>query len=276
MVPAMLVLAVFAAVPVGVIVAYSFLGSEFSDIGSQLRFDHVRAVAESEIFWRLFARSWAMALAVCVTSLLIAVPVAHHIAYGARRPQLWLSLLLLPYLAGALPRILSLRTSFGVQGPLSDLISALGGPEEATRPLLFSTFGTLLGLLYAATPLTIFVLFVIFSRVDPRLLDASADLGASSWQRVRTVLLPMASRGLVAVCVVVGALSYGAYAEPALLGGGSGQMVGTVIGQRFLVHFEWAGGSALALVGAFAGLVFTTALALALLASHRAWRIVRG
>lgn len=253
--PATLWIVIFVLLPIAMMGIYSVFGTVRNELGA-FTLEHVQAVAESTVFQQMFLRTLGITILVTVLSVILALPVAYHLAVRSRRAPLLLTLLLLPYLVGYLPRLLSLRLLLGADGLLGSLVSQVGLSSDIVRPLLFTMTGTVIGLVYVQLPVMIILSYLAIDRLDRRLLDAAADLGASSARAFFTVVLPNARVGIAAGAVLVGAATYGAYIEPALLGGASGQLAGNVIAQRFVVFFDWGRGSALAMASLVVIIVF--------------------
>ena len=88
--------------------------------------------------------------------------------------------------------------------------------------------GVAIGIVYTYLPLMILPLYVTLERIDPALLAAASDLGASPWRVLRRVVLPLATPGIVAGCILVGIPATGEYVIPQILGGDSTLMFGNV------------------------------------------------
>ena len=127
--------------------------------------------------------------------------------------------------------------------------SSTGCTSRATRPgILYTPTAIAIGIVYSYLPLMILPLFVALERIDPSLLDAASDLGASGHRVFRRVVLPLAAPGIVAGCILVGVPATGEYMIPAILGGGKTLMVGNVIADQFLKIGDYPFGSALAMM----------------------------
>ena len=56
-------------------------------------------------------------------------------------------------------------------------------------------------------------MFAVMSRFDPAWEEAARDLGASTWQTIRLVIIPVLAPGLVAVALFGFTLSYDEFAR---------------------------------------------------------------
>ena len=149
-----------------------------------------------------FERSLALALIVMGLTVLIAL--AAGLAF--RRKFLGATVLFYLTIAGLIvPSILislGIGLMFNVAGlPPAWWSSALGAHLTWTLP-----FGVL-------------IMFAVFNRFDRRLEEAARDLGASSWQSLRYVVLPLIAPSLVGVALFGFSLSYDEFARTIMAAG---------------------------------------------------------
>jgi putative spermidine/putrescine transport system permease protein len=93
--------------------------------------------------------------------------------------------------------------------------------------VLFTTLGLPKGLLSSGVgahltwtlPVGVLVMFSVFARFDQRLEEAAIDAGASGWQCVREVLVPVLAPSLVGVAVLGLTLSYDEFSRSVLVMG---------------------------------------------------------
>jgi spermidine/putrescine transport system permease protein len=108
----------------------------------------------------------------------------------------------------------------------------------------------------------VLAIYASLSRLDPALLEQSADLGASPVSTFLRITLPLTLPGVAAGSAFVFVLSIGNFITPDLLGGGRRLMVGNLIYKQFLSARDWPFGSALAflLIAIMMLLLFAQAL----------------
>lgn len=97
-------------------------------------------------------------------------------------------------------------------------------------------------------------------KIDSRLLEASADLGASRWVTIRRVVLPISLPGIIAGFFLVFIPAFGEFAIPEFLGGSKNLFWGNVIVAKFLDSRDWQSGAAIT----YSGLLFPALVAVAL------------
>lgn len=200
----------------------------------------------TENFQRLFTdpvyvgvalRTLGVAVAVTLICLILAIPVSLLMARVAspRWQPLLVALMLTPLWASYLVKVYAWRVIFSPEGGV--LESTLGFSPG------FGWLAVILVLTYLWLPYMILPVYVGMQNVPQSLLDASSDLGASSWRTFRSVLLPMVFPALVAGSVFTFSLSLGDYITVQLVGG-KAQMLGNVVYQSFSTDLPFAAAAA--------------------------------
>jgi len=176
----------------------------------------------------IIGRTLAMAAIVTVTDAVLALPFAYYMARVAsgRVRQLLFTAVLLPLWASYLARVYAWIVILQKGGTLSWLFQKAGlgavniGYTNTAMWLVFS---------YIWLPFMIVPVYGAFERIPDSLIEASGDLGARSWQTLRSVLLPLAAPGVVAGSIFTFSLTLGDFITPLLVGGASSNFIGNVI-----------------------------------------------
>ena len=250
-IPAWLFFLLFFAIPVLLIVWYSFgyKPDIFQVIATdQLSFDRYTE-SFSATFRDVFSGTLRISIVGTILCLLIGFPFAYWLA--VKVPSRWRGLLLgltiVPFWTNFLVRTLGWLILLQPKGPLSGIMQDLhliGGPLD----VLDTREAVQLGVVYNYLPLMIFPLFVALDRLDPALREASKDLGANRWKTFRQVTLPLSMPGVVAGLLLVFIPLTGDYITAAVLGGAKGNMVGALVASQFNTAQNWALGSAMAVI----------------------------
>ena len=147
-----------------------------------------------------FGRS--IALAAVVSLLTVVISVAAGLAFRRRFPGSGL----LFYLAVASLVMPSLLVGFGI---------GLGFKALGLKADLFTS--ALSAQLTWTLPFGLFAMFAVVNRFNRAYEEAANDLGASPWQRLRHVTLPILLPGIVGVAMGAFTLSYDEYARTTLV-----------------------------------------------------------
>ena len=180
-----------------------------------------------------FLRSFLYAFIATVACVLLGFPLAYAIAHKAGR---WKNLMLIaviaPFFTSFLVRTLSWKFLLGDTSFIVNTLNAIPFVPEDTR-LLATPFAVITGLTYNFLPFMVLPLYASLEKVDPRLMEAGADLYASPFTTFRKVTLPLSLPGLVAGTLLTFIPAAGDYINAELLGNPQTQMIGNVIQNLF-------------------------------------------
>jgi spermidine/putrescine transport system permease protein len=244
--PALLWWAGLLVLPVGLVLAYSFFQRGiYGGVVYDWTLDNYRRAFDG-LYLRILWFSVRVAVEATLVSLLIGFPVAYFIA---TRPPRWrtvlLVLVILPFWTSLLIRTYAWMVLLNDTGLVNRVLREAGLVDSPVR-LLYNEFAIVVGMVSTYLPLMILPIYAAIERLGPELGEAAADLGASAWKRLWTVLVPLTLPGIAAGCIFVFVPSLGNFLIPDLLGGGQRQMVGNLIQGQFLEARDWPFGSTLA------------------------------
>ena len=193
------------------------------------------------IFWR----SVLMALGATIGTLLVGFPVAWALvrAVPARFRGAFLLLVTLPLWTSVLVKLYAWVFLLRSGGLLFRVLEFMGSDSPG---LLYTTTAVAIGQLYVELPYMILPIYASLERIDPSLIDAAHDLGATPAKALWRVIIPLAAPGIVAGCVLVFVPALGSVLVPDLLGGAKTAWVGTLITSQFSTARDPAFGSAMA------------------------------
>lgn len=196
--------------------------------------------ARAAAFWNTLVLAPAGALA----CLLIAYPVAYYLALRVlpQRRLLLVALIIIPFWTSLLIRTYAWMYILGGRG-IPALLELVGLPDVR---LINTSGAVLLGIVYGYLPLMILPIYISLERLDRRLLEASADLGATPFSTFFSVTLRLSLPGMMTGFSLVLILLLGEYLIPTLLGGGKVFFLGNALVDLFLQSRNWPFGSAIA------------------------------
>jgi spermidine/putrescine transport system permease protein len=179
--------------------------------------------------------------------LVIGYPFAYYLATKVGRNRtLLLLLVIVPFWTSLLIRTYAWVIILGEQGPLSELLQQV---RLLSNPLniLYTPSAVWVGVVYDYLPLMVFPLYVALERLDPRLAEASRDLGVGRWGTFRRVTLPLSLPGVMTGCLLTFIPMMGEYVVPEILGGAKSFLVGSLVANQILTAVDWPFGAAIAL-----------------------------
>lgn len=246
--PAGLWLGLFFILPLLIIIAYSFMQrGVYGELVYSFTIDNYLRLIDPLYTQTLWRSVWIASLTTLI-SLVTGFPVAWYIAQKSdRTKKILLALLILPFWTNFLVRTYSWIFILRTEGLLNNTLISLGIVDHPIE-ILFTQVAVIIGLVYTYLPFMILPIYVSIEKLDKSLLDASIDLGATSIQSFRNIVLPLTKVGIISGCVLVFVPALGAYITPDLLGGAKNLMIGNLIQIQFLSARDWPFGSALSLV----------------------------
>ena len=187
--------------------------------------DNYRQIWDIPVYRTIAFRTIGIAALVTVVDAVIAFPIALFMAKVAspRGRRLLVIAVLMPLWASYLVKAYAWRGMFSQGG----LIDWAGAPFGIQSPG-YGLTATAITLAYLWLPYMVLPIFAGLERVPDSLLEASGDLGASSFTTLRRVVLPMAFPAIVAGSIFTFSLSLGDYIAVQIVGGTS-QLLGNVI-----------------------------------------------
>ncbi len=234
-------------IPLGIIVLYSFMTrGTYGGQGSPLTIESYQRLFDP-LYLSILLRSFWIAGISTAISLLFGFPLALFIATAAKHRGAYLNLVMLPFWTSFLVRTYAWMFLLRDTGLINTVLQSFGVIGEPI-PMLYNDAAVVLGLVYGYLPFMVLPIYSTLEKVDPALLEAAADLGATPWVALWKVIVPLAMPGIVAGSVLVFIPCLGAYLTPDLLGGGKSIMIGNIVQNQFTSARDWPFGSALSLV----------------------------
>jgi putrescine transport system permease protein len=222
-----------------------------------LNFGNYRFITEDALYVRTYLASIQYAAITTVLCLAIGYPFAYFMARARTSVQpVLLMLVMLPFWTSFLLRVYAWRALLTDGGVVADTMVGLGldtvlvqlGWINTPGRLMFTPFSLVLGMVYTYLPFMILPLYGNLVKMDMRLLEAAADLGATPWTAFWKVTVPLSKAGIIAGSMLVFIPCVGEFVIPELLGGPETLMIGRVLWDEFFSNNDWPMASSLAVV----------------------------
>jgi putrescine transport system permease protein len=222
-----------------------------------IKFSNYAFLAQDSLYFRAYAHSLEFAAVTTLVCLAIGYPFAYFMARARSsiQPAL-LMLVMLPFWTSFLLRVYAWKGLLSENGLVADLLIGLhldkllllaGLIDEPAR-LMNTPFSLMVGMVYSYLPFMILPLYANLAKMDLRLLEAAADLGATPWVAFWKVTVPLSKAGIIAGAMLVFIPCVGEYVIPELLGGPGTLMIGRVIWDEFFSNNDWPMASTVAVV----------------------------
>ena len=201
---------------------------------------------------RTYLSTLKFSLITWAVTLGVGFSVAYFLAFHIRSALLQTTLFVVctvPFWTSNVIRMISWIPLLGRNGLVNDALMASGAVDSPVEWLLFSDFSVVLAFVHLYTMFMIVPIFNSMMRIDRSLLEAARDAGASGWQTVRHVVLPLCRTGIAIGSIFVVALVMGDFVTIGVMGGQQIASVGKVIQtQASVLQFPAAAANAVVLL----------------------------
>ncbi|MEL6570899.1 MAG: ABC transporter permease [Pseudomonadota bacterium] len=248
--PLSLVLLIFLVAPITMILVVSFWGATEYSIYPAFEFDNYQYLFGSEVTYRVFLNTFKYAFITWIFTLLIGFTVAYYLAFHIRSLTWQIALFLLctiPFLTSNIIRMISWIPFLGRNGIANSTLISLGVIDEPLDWLLFSDFSVILAFVHLYTLFMVVPIFNTMMRIDKSLIEAAADAGATGWQTLRYVIIPLTKPGIMIGTIFVVALVMGDFITVRFMSGSQSANVGRMI-QNDIGLLQYPSASATAVV----------------------------
>jgi spermidine/putrescine transport system permease protein len=258
------VLVLFA---LAIVLMLGFRINDGSLLGTGFTLSNLASAASDPLYALVLLRSLAIAGLVTLATVVTAYPVAYYLAFHAGpRRGLLLFLVTLPFWTSYLLRVFAWKIVLAYNGVLNSALLGTGLTSEPILAFLNTPAAVVVTLAHAYAAFAILPIYVALETIPRSLLEAASDLGARPLARFRRVVLPLSMPGVLSAALVVFVPTVGDYVTPALVGGPSSTMIGSIIQAQFGKANDWPFGAA---VSTLVMLVITAVILLAALAGRR-------
>jgi putative spermidine/putrescine transport system permease protein len=190
---------------------------------------------------------------VWLITLVVGFTVAYFLAFHVRSKtwQIALSLLCtIPFWTSNVIRMIAWIPLLGRNGLVNSGLMATGITKEPVEWLLYSEFAIVLALVHLFTFFMIVPIFNSMMRIDRRLLEAAYDAGATGWQTLWNIIIPLCKPGIVIGSIFVITIVMGDFITIGVMGGQQVAAAGKIIEVRLnALQFPAAAANSVILLG---------------------------
>ena len=233
----------FLGIPGILVIGYSFMTYTFYDVGMPWTLQNYLDLLNAKQYGKLFAKTFAVGIAVTIGALLLASPFSYYVARiaGRRLSVLLLLLSVLPLWMNVVIRNYSWIAVVTGNGVLHNILSALGLP---TFDILYTFELVIVVGIFLAFPFAVLVLYATMVNISHEVEEASLDLGSSRFRTFRKVIVPLSASGYQTATLLIFMPTLAFFVTPAMLGGRAGAMYATVLMPIVKDVLDFAQGSA--------------------------------
>ena len=222
----------FLVVPLLAIAVVSFWQFTGFTMSPAFTLDNYKTIFSSRVYLDTYLNTFkfvGITWAICIA---IGFPVAYFLAFKVRTLQQQIVLFLLctiPFWTSNVIRMISWVPFLGTEGLLNKLLLALHAIDEPIEIFLFSDFAVVLALVHLYSLFAIVPIFNSMMRIDRALIAAAYDAGASTYQVIQEVIVPLSKSGIAIASIFVVTLTMGEFVTVRMMGGGQVASIGLLI-----------------------------------------------
>jgi len=250
--PLALILFVLLALPIVLVLVVSFFDYDRTGIYPAFILDNYKDLIHSGSTLRVYLSSLKLAAIVWAITLFLGFNIAYflifHVRSGAVRAVLFL-LCAIPFWTSGIIRTIAWIPFLGRNGAFNQALMGLHITRSPLEFLLFSDFAVVLTYVHLFTLLMIGPIANSLSKIDPALLEAARDAGASRWRTMVDVVIPLSKTGIMLGSILVVTQVMGDYfVVKQMSGGQSASIVSMLSTEIQAMQYPPAAASAMVLV----------------------------
>ena len=250
--PLALILGVFLIIPIATIVVVSFWDYDFARIIPGFVLTNYIESLTSPVTWKIYVNTLKYAAIVWAITVVVGFTVAYFLAFHVRTAAMQMVLFLLctvPFLTSNIIRMISWIPFLGRNGLLNSTLVNLGLVDRPLEFLLFSDFAVVLAMVHLYVLFMVTPIFNTLMRINRSLIEAARDCGASGWQTLWNVVVPLAKPGIAIGSIFVVTLVMGEFTTVRFMSGGQSASVGLMMANQIsLLQYPAAAANAVILL----------------------------
>ena len=246
------VLVVLFALPTLLFVVVSFWDYDRTGIYPAFVLDNYRELLTTPATIRVYLSSLVFAMIAWAITLFLGFNIAHflifHVRSAAVRTLLFL-LCAIPFWTSGIIRTIAWIPFLGRNGAFNQIVMGLGLTSKPLDFLLFSSFAVIVTYVNLFTLLMVGPIANSMAKIDPALIEAARDAGASRWRIMVEVVIPLSKTGIALGSILVFTQVMGDFfVVKQMSGGQSASIVSTLATEIQAMQYPPAAASAVVLV----------------------------
>ena len=198
--PGVIWMTLFLVVPLGMMVYVSFWSQTTFKIEPILTTKSWETFFSSDTYLNALWTTIRIWLLVLLSTFVVGYPTALFVGLFVKNKTLATTLLVLcviPFWTSFLIRVLAWRPMLGKEGAINIILQALHITREPIEALLFTELSVIIGMTQIYCVFMVGPIAFMLGRIDPNVIEAARDLGASFWRIFRTIILPLSMPGVL-------------------------------------------------------------------------------
>jgi len=222
--PLFAVLLLFVIVPLVLVLVVSFFRYQvLVGLVPDFTFKNYIDILSNPTSWRLYLSTLKFTVIVLLITGVLGFWISYFLVFHVRNLLTAIGLFLIctvPFWTSNIIRMISWRPVLGREGLINSALLGLGVVDQPLEWLLFSDFAVVVAYVHLFTLFMIVPIFNSMARIDKSLAEVAIDAGASRWEVVWNVILPLSRTGIALGAVFVVTLVMGDFFVVTVMSGG--------------------------------------------------------
>lgn len=201
---------------------------------------------------KTYLSTFKFCLLVWALTSVIGFTVSYFLAFHVKSSGMQVVLFVIctiPFWTSNVIRMIAWVPLLGRNGLVNDFLVGYGMVDQPIEWLLFSNFSVVLAFVHLFTTFMIVPIFNSMMRIDRSLIEAANDSGASGWQTLWNVIVPLCRTGIIIGSIFVITIVMGDFVTIGVMGGQQIASVGKIIQvQTSYLQFPLAAANAVVLL----------------------------
>ncbi|EJC80371.1 ABC-type spermidine/putrescine transport system, permease component I [Rhizobium leguminosarum bv. trifolii WSM2297] len=250
--PLIVILGFFFLLPIAMITVVSFWDYDFAGLYPDFLTMNYTDTLGSWVTWKTYLNTLKFTAIVWALTLLIGFWVAYFLAFHIRKTSTQMILFLVctvPFMTSNIIRMISWIPVLGRNGLVNSTLIEMGIIPKPIEWLLYSDFAVVLAMVHLYTLFMVTPIFNTLMRIDRSLFEAARDAGASGWQVLWNVVIPLAKPGMAIGTIFVVTLVMADFSTVQVMSGGQSASVALMMkNQMSLLQYPAAAANAVVLL----------------------------
>ncbi|MBY3133006.1 MULTISPECIES: ABC transporter permease [Rhizobium] len=250
--PLFVILGLFFLLPIAMIAVVSFWDYDFAGLYPDFLTMNYTDTLGSWVTWKIYLNTLKFTAIVWALTLVIGFWVAYFLAFHIRKTSTQMILFLVctvPFMTSNIIRMISWIPVLGRNGLVNSTLIKMGIIPQPIEWLLYSDFAVVLAMVHLYTLFMVTPIFNTLMRIDRSLFEAARDAGASGWQVLWNVVIPLAKPGMAIGTIFVVTLVMADFSTVQVMSGGQSASVALMMkNQMSLLQYPAAAANAVVLL----------------------------
>lgn len=226
--PMVAILVAFVGVPLVTVISLSFWTFDGLEYYPDFTLENYAKVFSSWVTWKIFFNTIRYAALTWAIALIIGFTVSYYLVFFVKNLKIQIALFLLctiPFWTSTVIRMISWIPFLGREGIFNTALMSTGVIDQPLEFLLFSDFAVVLTYVNLFTLFMIVPIFNSMVKINPNVIEAAQDTGASNAQILWNVIIPLTRTGIALGTIFVVTLVMGDFFIVRVMSGGQSTSV---------------------------------------------------